>query len=65
MGRFRLPRLLGIAMIVTGILWAAQGAGLLSYPAGSFMIDNRPWIGWGLLLAAGGPLMAWADRRRG
>ncbi len=61
--RVLLP-LLGFMMIVAGLLWAAQGAGLFPYPAQSFMIGNRPWIGWGLLMALAGLLVLWAGRRR-
>ena len=57
--------LLGLLMIVAGLLWAAQGSGLFPYPSRSFMIGSRPWIGWGLLMAAAGVLVAWASRRRG
>jgi hypothetical protein len=60
--RVLLP-LLGFMMIVAGLLWAAQGAGLFPYPAQSFMIGNRPWIGWGLLMALAGLLVIWAGRR--
>lgn len=55
--------LLGALMIVAGLLWAAQGSGLLPYPAQSFMVGSRPWIGWGLLMAAAGALVIWASRR--
>ena len=60
----RLLAILGILMIVSGLLWAAQGSGLFPYPAQSFMIDSRPWIGWGLLMALAGVLVLWASRRR-
>jgi hypothetical protein len=56
--------LLGLLMIVSGLVWAAQGSGLFPYPAQSFMIDSRPWIGWGLLMAAVGALVIWASRRQ-
>jgi hypothetical protein len=55
--------LLGLLMVVAGLLWAAQGAGLFPYPAQSFMIGNRPWIGWGLLMALAGLLVIAAGRR--
>ena len=60
----RLLAILGILMIVSGLLWAAQGSGLFPYPAQSFMIDSRPWIGWGLLMALAGVLVLRASRRR-
>ena len=55
---------LGVLMILSGLLWAAQGSGLFPYPAQSFMIDSRPWIGWGLLLAVGGLVVLWLARRQ-
>ena len=60
----RLLALVGLLMIASGLLWAAQGSGLFPYPAQSFMIDSRPWIGWGLLMALAGGLVLWASRRR-
>lgn len=35
-------------LLVAGLVWAAQGAGIFPYPAESFMIGSRPWIGYGL-----------------
>ena len=55
---------LGLLMVISGLLWAAQGSGLFPYPAQSFMIDSRPWIGWGLLMAVAGLLVILASRRR-
>ena len=60
----RLLAILGLLMIVSGLLWAAQGSGLFPYPAQSFMIGSRPWIGWGFLMALAGVLVVWASRRR-
>jgi hypothetical protein len=60
----RFLAVLGVLMIVAGLLWAAQGSRLFPYPAQSFMIGSRPWIGWGLLTAVAGVLVLWASRRR-
>ncbi|EYD74183.1 hypothetical protein Rumeso_04240 [Rubellimicrobium mesophilum DSM 19309] len=60
----RLFLVLGILMIASGLLWAAQGSGLFPYPAQSFMIDSRPWIGWGFLMVLAGGLVLWASRWR-
>lgn len=57
------PALLGLAMIAAGLVWAAQGSGLLPYPARSFMVGDRSWIGWGLLVAAAGVAVLGASRR--
>jgi hypothetical protein len=64
MARPAFLRVLGSAMILSGLLWAAQGSGLLAWPAASPMIGSRGWIGWGLLLALGG-LGVLAAARRG
>lgn len=58
----RARAVLGVAMIASGLLWAAQGSGLFPYPAQSVMIGSRPWIGWGLLLAAAGLVVLRASR---
>jgi hypothetical protein len=55
---------LGVLMVLSGLLWAAQGSGLFPYPEQSFMIDSRPWIGWGLLMALAGLVVIWLGRRR-
>ncbi|WP_262984903.1 hypothetical protein [Sphingomonas daechungensis] len=33
---------LGIFAVLMGLLWIGQGAGLVNWPASSFMIDQRP-----------------------
>ena len=45
-------RAAGLFMIALGIIWALQGAGLLGWPADSFMLGQQPWILRGLALAA-------------
>jgi hypothetical protein len=47
-------RAVGILLILMGLLWTCQGAGLIHWPQSSFMLDQRPWIWRGLLLAAVG-----------
>jgi hypothetical protein len=37
----------GAALFAMGVLWALQGAGIIRWPAESFMIDARPWIYYG------------------
>ncbi|MBP1805120.1 hypothetical protein [Rubellimicrobium aerolatum] len=61
----RFLALLGVLMIASGLLWAAQGSGLFPYPTQSFMVGQRPWIGWGLLTALVGLLVLGAARRAG
>jgi hypothetical protein len=53
----------GLLLIVAGLIWAAQGSGYFPYPAGSFMIDQRPWISRGAITAACGlALLLWSRR---
>lgn len=58
-------RIIGIAAILMGLLWIGQGMGLVMWPASSFMLAQRQWALWGLLLAALGlVLLLRAGRRR-
>ena len=56
---------LGIAAVLIGLIWMGQGSGYFPYPADSFMINQAPWIYWGLLLAAAGLIVIVISRRRG
>jgi hypothetical protein len=55
--------LVGLLAIALGILWVGQGSGYIAWPASSFMISQRPWIWWGLLLAAIGIVVVVRSRR--
>ena len=54
----------GIFALLMGLLWVGQGAGYVHWPASSFMIDQRPWIGRGALLAGVGLVLIVVSRRR-
>lgn len=55
---------LGIILVVCGLFFAAQGAGIVRWPASSFMVSNSGWITNGLLIAAAGALaFIWSRRR--
>ena len=54
---------LGLLATLVGLIWAGQGAGIIRYPAQSFMIDQSPWILRGAIVAVGGVVMAWLSRR--
>ena len=56
--------IVGIAALLMGLLWVGQGAGLVHWPASSFMIDQRPWILRGAILAAIGLVLIIASRLR-
>jgi membrane protein implicated in regulation of membrane protease activity len=55
---------LGVLMVLLGLLWAGQGAGLIRWPADSFMVGVSDWTWRGGLFALGGLLLIWAGRRR-
>ncbi|MFL6733296.1 MAG: hypothetical protein ACJ8EY_01220 [Sphingomicrobium sp.] len=57
--------IVGVAGVLIGLLWISQGAGLIRWPASSFMIDQRPWVTRGAILAAVGLIVIAASRTRG
>lgn len=63
MSRFAL--IAGIAALLMGLLWIGQGAGIIHWPASSFMIDQRPWVTRGAILAVVGMVLIAASRLRG
>jgi hypothetical protein len=56
--------ILGIAAVLMGLLWIGQGTGVVNWPASSFMIDQRPWITRGAILAFVGLILIGASRSR-
>jgi len=52
----------GIA-IVLGAFWAAQGAGYVTWPSESFMINNTRWVYYGLGTAIVGVVLVAIARR--
>ena len=63
MGRILL-RVLGAFLIFSGLFWALQGAGIIMWPAQSFMLAHGQWILYGLITAAVGALLIWLARRK-
>ena len=56
--------IVGILAVLMGLLWVGQGTGIVDWPASSFMIDQRPWVTRGALLALVGLILIAASRRR-
>ena len=54
---------IGIIVLLSGLVWAAQGSGHFPYPASSFMVDNSRWITIGLATAAVGAVAIVASFR--
>jgi hypothetical protein len=46
------------------LLWVGQGLGYIQWPASSFMLDQRPWVMRGAILAAVGVIVVLLARRR-
>lgn len=57
-----LLRIFGMLLLVLGLLFMAQGSGLLPWPAESFMIGDRNWVFYGGAIAAVGFLVIFASR---
>ena len=60
----RAALIVGLAAILLGLLWVGQGAGLIHWPASSFMIDQRPWVARGAILAVVGLVLIGSSRVR-
>jgi hypothetical protein len=56
--------IVGALCVAMGGLWFLQGAGVVHWPASSFMLDVRIWMLWGGLLVAFGALLIGVARRR-
>jgi hypothetical protein len=53
-----------VAVIAMGALWTGQGAGLVSWPQESFMIGDRQWTWWGVVLVVAGFILFYRALRR-
>ena len=57
--------ILGAILLAFGVLFALQGAGIVHWPRESFMLDQRPWIARGIIVALFGlALIFFASRIR-
>jgi len=59
--------LLGAVVLVSGVLFTLQGAGVVHWPPESFMIDQREWTERGIVVALIGLgliLTAWRIGRK-
>lgn len=55
---------LAALLIIVGLLWIGQGSGYFPYPAESFMIDQTPWIYWGIVSVAAGLIVIVLAKRK-
>ena len=56
--------IVGIAAVLMGLLWIGQGTGYIMWPKSSFMLDQRPWVTRGAILAVVGVVLIILSRRR-
>lgn len=54
----------GVALMLSGGLWALQGLGLVMWPAESFMLAERQWALYGAITFLIGLLLFWRGSRR-
>ena len=57
-------QILGGFLVFSGLVWSLQGAGIIMWPAESFMLAQDQWILYGLITAAVGGVLIWLARRR-
>lgn len=55
---------LGALLILAGGLWALQGAGVVMWPAESFMLRQQNWVTYGIATALLGVALIALGRRR-
>jgi len=57
-------QIIGALLLISGSFWALQGAGIIMWPAESFMLAQSRWVLYGLITAAAGLGLIWVARRR-
>lgn len=58
-------RILGIALVIFGAMFALQGLGILMWPPQSAMLANREWGLYGGVMALVGAVVMWFAGRLG
>ena len=53
----------GLIALALGLLWIAQGTGMILWPASSFMLRQVQWAGYGAALAGFGLVLIWQSKR--
>jgi hypothetical protein len=59
-----LPAIVGLLLVVSGLVWIAQGLNLPFAP-GSFMTNDRAWVLIGAITAVAGAVLIGWSRQRG
>ena len=55
--------LIGTALIIAGLFFALQGAGIIPWPPESFMVGQQSWITRGTGLALAGLILIFVARQ--
>lgn len=55
--------ILGLTLIAAGTLFALQGAGVVMWPAESFMLRQESWVTYGIVTALIGVTLIGLSRR--
>ncbi len=53
----------GVLALLIGLVWTGQGAGIINWPASSFMLKQTQWIYYGGATALAGAILIWLARR--
>ena len=53
----------GVALVLSGGLWALQGLGIMMWPADSFMLADRDWAINGAITFFVGLILLWGSSR--
>lgn len=56
--------IMGVIFFLGGVFFALQGAGVIAWPADSYMVRNSEWVHRGIFLANLGLLQLYITRRR-
>lgn len=57
--------LVGAVLMIMGMFFTLQGAGVIMWPADSFMLADRGWVTKGLMIALAGAAVILIGRRAG
>lgn len=60
----RVMQIVGAIVLLMGLLWAGQGAGIIMWPASSFMLAQSEWTIYGGITAVVGAVLIWLGSRR-
>lgn len=59
----RAVTILGGLLVVAGLFWALQGAGIIMWPESSFMLAQSDWVTYGIATALAGVALIGLARR--